>query len=193
MAEGQAPMADQCLDWIPAHGGPVARWEDTNHYSNNVSGDGLEGWWHNKPREGTQPRSCLQRHTQTEDGLLMLEICPRSSADPNAAPIWWSASLMVGKGRYVRQSGDAKTIAEALATLEALRYERRLIGGLTWWQTDRGSWLCWLGQYALEAHRHATALDNEQPWYFQITGSAHSFEEAALLAALGRLQGGADA
>lgn len=193
MTNTHTPVAEECLAWIPAHGGPVAQWEGSSLYATDVAGDGLEGWQHDKPREGTPPHSRLQKHVQTPDGYLMLEIRPSRSTIPGESPIWWSATLMVGKGRYVRQSGGAHTVPEALAAVAALRHESRPIGGLTWWRQNENHWLSWLGPYSLEAHRYSTPLDNEHPWHFQITGSAQSFEEAALLATLGRFQGGTDA
>ena len=193
MIASQIPTADEHLSWITNHGGPVVRWENHNHYSRSVIGEGLEGWWHDKPQDGIQRTGRLSKHIETAYGVLMLEVFASSATALNSLPLRWNSVLMVGEGRYVRRAGAARTFAEALAAAEASQHERRSIGGLTWWQEDGDRWVSWLGPYTLEAIRLAIALVDQQPWHFRIMGQAQSFEEAAMLAALGRVQGGANA
>lgn len=187
------PMADEHLSWIATLGGPVVRWEDHHHYSRTVIGEGLEGWSHDKPQEGIQLAGRLSKHIHTADGVLMLEVFASSAPDLNTLPLRWNSVLMVGDGRYVRRAGAARAFAEALAAVEAPQHERRSIGGLTWWQEDGERWVSWLGPYTLEAIRLAIAMGDQQPWHFRIMGQAQSLEEAAMLAALGRAHGSANA
>lgn len=179
-----AEIADQRFAWVAQYGGPVVAWESGSNYRHGVAGEGLSEW-HASDLDSSDKPLALRKHVDGTTGTRMLEV--RLAYQPEAAdkPVRWSAVLNVAEGRYVRADGTAGDFPTALAQVEAHVHESRQIGGLTWWCESQDHWVSWLGAFNLKATRIAS-FGIEPFWHFEVSGDAPTFEEAALLAVLGR-------
>ncbi|MDM0029108.1 hypothetical protein [Variovorax saccharolyticus] len=178
---------DSHFAWVAQHGGPVVAWQDPRDiYRHGLVGEGLTGWFASDHSEPSKALS-IRKHVDVAAGTRMLELRPANHAAPGAQPrVHWDSSLKVGEGRYVRASGSAADFPTALASVEAHAEEGRQLGGLTWWRESEDRWISWLGAFDLAATK-LTGAGNEAYWHFEVRGNAPTLEEAALLAALGRL------
>lgn len=179
-----AEIADQRFAWVAQHGGPVVAWESSSTYRYGVVGEGLSEW-HASDRDSSDKPLSLGKHVDGATGKRMLEIRLAYQPEATDKPVRWSAVLNVAEGRYVRADGTAADFPTALAQVEAHVHESRQIGGLTWWCESQDHWVSWLGAFNLKATR--IDFSGKDPyWHFEVRGDAPTFEEAALLAVLGR-------
>ncbi|MCR6481061.1 hypothetical protein NU688_33225 [Variovorax sp. ZS18.2.2] len=181
-----AQDTDQRFAWIAQHGGPDVDWDEPNaSYRHLIAGEGLSEWFASD-RFKTDQATAINKHVDEDPHMRMLDL--RSSAGRLATSVqsvFWSSTLKVSEGRYVRVCGDAADFPTALAQVEAYTHESRQMGGLTWWQETENRWISWLGAFNLSATR--VAKWNEECWHFEVKGEAPTLEEAAMLATLGRL------
>ncbi len=165
------------FQWIEAAGGPRVTCADKHRI------DGMPGWW-----TFTGRRASLNRHIETDCGTLMLTMGPDSGGG-----VAWESTLKVGEGRYVRRHGAAASFNEARAAVESLVHEPREIGGLTWWAEGLDHWTTWIGSVVINARKvdygslRGLREEPPPPWHFEISGNAETFEEAAAIAAMGRI------
>lgn len=177
--------ADQRFAWITQCGGPVVGW-DNAHPGRRLAvvGVGLMGWFATDLDPVSRPFR-LSKHIDESNGTRMLSLGLYANAALNAAPVYWESTFKVGEGRYVRASGSAPDFPAALLLAETHVHESRQMGGLTWWRESECQWVSWLGNFDLRTIKHETqGLDPY--WLFEVKGRAPTFEEAALLATLGR-------
>lgn len=177
---------DQRFAWIAQHGGPVVDWADSSSsYRHRVRGEGLSDWSASDNDNQDRPLG-LSKHIGEANGTRMLELRVDSLAASGGKPVYWSSSLKVGEGRYVRASNSSADFPSALNDVEAHVHESRQLAGLTWWRESEDRWVTWLGAFDLSATR-ITSPSRGAYWHFEVRGDAPTLEEAALLAVLGRL------
>jgi len=181
-----AQATDPRFAWIAQHGGPVVDWADPKGaHRYRLMGEGLSEWFASDHYE-TDKATSISKHVDAAQGTRMQELRLATHAAPGAKPVHWTSTLKVGEGRYVRASAAAADFPTALAQVEAHAHESRQLGGLTWWRESEDRWISWLGAFNLAAAK-ITASGQDAYWHFEVRGDAPTLEEAALLAAMGRL------
>lgn len=173
----------KAIAWVDENGISTADWHCSPNYADGTGS--LDGWnaflmtSHGHPAE-------LSKHIELENGhQLTLSISPaREHAKVNGNFIRWSSLLSLGGRRYVRVTDYAPDIPTALQRATSHQHESRQVGALTWWRESDGHWKSWLGGMDLSAVFISGGGNDPDYWHFQSSGTAPSFEEAALLAAM---------
>ena len=185
MSTSHTPHQD--IAWVDAHGGDTSGWQcsPTFAYANGA----MDGWSAclllNSGRSAG-----LSKHIALDNGrMLMLSIAQAADfAKDKGTPIRWGAVLKVGEGRHVRACGYAADFPAAFQEATSYQHESRQIGPLTWWRESEGSlgsnWISWLGEITLRARQVSASAYEPAHWYFETSGRAPTFEEAALLASM---------
>ena len=185
MSTSHTPHQD--IAWVDAHGGDTSGWQCSPTFAR---GAGSMDGWSACLLLNNDHSADLSKHIALDNGhTLMLSLAEAAEhAKAKGTPIRWGAILKVGEGRTVRANGYAADFPSALQEVTSYQHESRQIGPLTWWRESEGSsgssWISWRGETTLRARQISLSTQEPAYWYFETSGCAPTFAEAALLASM---------